>query len=383
MADEKISALPSAGALAGTEPLPIVQGGVTKKITVQDVANLKATPDLQQVTTAGSTTSVGITVDNGAGESIDVKHDRININNALGIATITSPTLTTATNFAIPNKSGGTETFAMLSDITGGGDVYLANDQTFTGENTFAIGSGNDTPVTITKGGSGAGLKVTKSSGSGDAIEVAQGSVSIDDETASTIASFDANKRIKSLATSTYPSLTELSYVKGVTSAIQTQLNAKSPIANCSNGTAVTGITTNAYSKGLSIPANSRTANDAPQVDVKVSKTGVAGTLTIRLYWNTTNDLVGSPILLGTGTALAASTRSTTFQRILSIEVAAGTGNGTLVSSATTAGATDYAAFTAVQTVAAIDWTAAGYLICAVQNGSAGDSSVCNMIKIH
>ena len=102
----------------------------------------------------------------------------------------------------------------------GGGDVFLANDQTFTGENTFDIPSGNDTPITITKGGNGAGLKVTKSSGSGDAIEVAEGSVSIDDETASTIAHFDGSKRIKSLATSTYPSLTELALVKGVGSQV-------------------------------------------------------------------------------------------------------------------------------------------------------------------
>jgi hypothetical protein len=40
MANVKISALPSAGSLAGTEPLPIVQGGVTSKTTVQDIANL-------------------------------------------------------------------------------------------------------------------------------------------------------------------------------------------------------------------------------------------------------------------------------------------------------------------------------------------------------
>jgi len=40
MADTKISNLPSAGALAGTEPLPIVQGGATKQTTVQDIANL-------------------------------------------------------------------------------------------------------------------------------------------------------------------------------------------------------------------------------------------------------------------------------------------------------------------------------------------------------
>ena len=112
-------------------------------------------------------------------------------------------------------------------NIGAGGDVYLANDQTFTGENTFAIGSGSKEPIIVTKGGNGAGIKVTKSSGSGDAIEVAQGSLSIADETASTIAHLDSSKRVKSLNTSTYPSLTELSYVKGVTSAIQTQLNAK------------------------------------------------------------------------------------------------------------------------------------------------------------
>ena len=43
--------------------------------------------------------------------------------------------------------------------------------------------------------------------------------------TATTIAHFDATKNIKSLSLATYPSLTELSYVKGVTSAIQTQIN--------------------------------------------------------------------------------------------------------------------------------------------------------------
>lgn len=37
----------------------------------------------------------------------------------------------------------------------------------------------------------------------------------------------DASDNLQSLSTATYPSLTELSYVKGVTSAIQTQINAK------------------------------------------------------------------------------------------------------------------------------------------------------------
>jgi hypothetical protein len=51
--------------------------------------------------------------------------------------------------------------------------------------------------------------------------------LNIANQTASTIASFDGNKNVVSLSTGTYPSLTELSYVKGVTSAVQTQLNNK------------------------------------------------------------------------------------------------------------------------------------------------------------
>jgi len=72
MADEKISALTSAGALAGTEPLPIVQGGVTKKTTVQDVANLKATPNIQQVLNEGDTSTTPIIIDDGSGKSVSI-----------------------------------------------------------------------------------------------------------------------------------------------------------------------------------------------------------------------------------------------------------------------------------------------------------------------
>lgn len=43
MADVKISALSSAGALTGTEEVPVVQSGVTVKTTAQDIANLSST----------------------------------------------------------------------------------------------------------------------------------------------------------------------------------------------------------------------------------------------------------------------------------------------------------------------------------------------------
>ena len=76
-------------------------------------------PDLQQVTTAGATTTNGITVDNGLGESVVIKHDRIKIVNALGAdAVILSPTLATATEFQLPDKLSSPQTFAMLEDVT-------------------------------------------------------------------------------------------------------------------------------------------------------------------------------------------------------------------------------------------------------------------------
>jgi len=43
--------------------------------------------------------------------------------------------------------------------------------------------------------------------------------------TTNEIAYFSASNTVSSLTVATYPSLTELSYVKGTTSAIQTQLN--------------------------------------------------------------------------------------------------------------------------------------------------------------
>ncbi len=50
--------------------------------------------------------------------------------------------------------------------------------------------------------------------------------------TASRILSTDSSKNVTALDTATYPSLTELSYVKGVTSAVQTQINTKAPTAS-------------------------------------------------------------------------------------------------------------------------------------------------------
>lgn len=59
--------------------------------------------------------------------------------------------------------------------------------------------------------------------------------------TASELLASDGSKNLVSLAVATYPSLTEISYVKGVTSAIQTQINAKAPSTSPTFATSITG----------------------------------------------------------------------------------------------------------------------------------------------
>lgn len=64
----------------------------------------------------------------------------------------------------------------------------------------------------------------------------------VSSETADTIAQIDSSKNIKSLPIATYPSLTELAYVKGVTSAIQTQLDSKQASGSYASSTFVDAI---------------------------------------------------------------------------------------------------------------------------------------------
>ena len=61
-------------------------------------------------------------------------------------------------------------------------------------------------------------------------VELDAPDINLIQETASLILSTDASKNIKGLPTVTYPSLAELAFVKGLTSAVQTQLNNKQPL---------------------------------------------------------------------------------------------------------------------------------------------------------
>ena len=72
--------------------------------------------------------------------------------------------------------------------------------------------------------------------------------MTVSNETASRILSTDSDSKITSLDTATYPTLTELTYVKGVTSGLQTQLNGKqatltNPVTGTGNANELTYFT--------------------------------------------------------------------------------------------------------------------------------------------
>lgn len=105
--------------------------------------------------------------------------------------------------------------------------------------------------------------------------------------TASEIVITDASKNLVSASVATYPSLTELTYVKGVTSAIQTQLNAKQ--ATITFGTGVeTALGVNVGSAGafvtfngaLGTPSSGTVTNLTGTAGINITGTAPAGTLT-------------------------------------------------------------------------------------------------------
>jgi hypothetical protein len=131
-----------------------------------------------------------------------------------------------------------------------------------------ANGSGSGIGIDITHSGSGVKLNIG-ATGSGDAIRFDTDKFVVDDSgnissslfTASRILSTDVSKVITALDTATYPDLTELSYVKGVTSAIQTQLNTKITASSTDTLTNKTIISTTNVVEEITTTASDTTPN--------------------------------------------------------------------------------------------------------------------------
>jgi len=109
------------------------------------------------------------------------------------------------------------------------------------------------------------------------------------------IAYFDSATSVASLAVATYPSLTELTYVKGVTSAIQTQMNLKAPLASPT----FTGTVVLPSGQALIAPALG-----TPASGVMTNVTGTAAGFTAGTVTTNAN-LTGPVTSVGNATAIA------------------------------------------------------------------------------
>ena len=125
------------------------------------------------------------------------------------------------------------------------------------------------------------------------------------------------------------------------------------------------------------IPANTYGIGDILRVTYRSRKTGTAGIQIMRIYVNTTADLLGSPIFVG---QYRGSAVNTILQMIRHLSIKSSTANTEVLSSATTGAPTDFAQD--VPSTLVIDWTAAKYFVFALQNASALDTNYGSMFLI-
>jgi len=145
---------------------------------------------------------------------------------------------------------------------------------------------------------------------------------------------------------------------------------------NTTDGAASSG-TTNTFSQSVLVPGNSVVAGNVLEFKLRGRKTGANNTYTIRLYANTTNNLSGSPVLLATYTATLIQALALQMTRTSAVKNVT---TNTEMALATTSLATDFAntSFASI----AVDWTTDKYIIGAVQNTNAADSSLISLISM-
>lgn len=192
-----------------------------------------------------------VTLVNNLSDKFLTAQDDIN-NNFNELYASTPPSLTgNALKFLRVNAG---ETAVEWATVAGGGDVtkvgtpvnnqvgVWTGDGTIEGDTAFTFDTTTDkltvdgrVHTTVVEAHTSAGLLIEANGGADVALFGAGGGqnatfydgVKLNASTASRILSTDASKNITALDTTTYPDLTELSYIKGLASSVQTQINGK------------------------------------------------------------------------------------------------------------------------------------------------------------
>jgi len=153
-------------------------------------------------------------------------------------------------------------------------------------------------------------------------------------------------------------------------------LKANAPLIDTVSSSALTGVTTEGILKSYLIPANTLTASEILNFANDLYKTGTAGTVTSRLYTNTTASLSGAS-LLATNISTAGN-RKVPLRRQLVLK-----GGNIEVISAIGSLPDDNLNSSSVATLVTFNPAVDNYFITTAQNASAGDSTLQNNFKLH
>jgi hypothetical protein len=144
MADLKISALTAATTpLAGTEVLPIVQGGVTTKVAVSDLTAGRAVTaaSVNKVAITAPATASTLTIADGktlaVNDNATLGTGGLTLGNSGGFTAAASKVLTANNSLTLAGTDSTTQTFPTTSATIARTDAA----QTFTGDQTLATGN--------------------------------------------------------------------------------------------------------------------------------------------------------------------------------------------------------------------------------------------------
>lgn len=217
-------------------------------------------------------------------------------------------TLVTSENILLDSVSNGR--YASLdTSLLSGTQVFNFPDLS----GTFALLANKLSDFASTTSSELAGV-ISDETGSGsfvlDTAPSFRTSLNADYATASTLAIFDASKNLISASTSTYPSLTELSYVKGVTSAIQTQLTGKLDSSSYDDATTAETNTGTSTTKYVSPDGLAGSYAGSKNVTI-MAISGAVTTGTGKVYFAIPQELNGMDLIKADATLIAPSSSGT------------------------------------------------------------------------